>query len=579
MPRIYTLLAIAALGCGARFDEENKAQDSGIGPPRDGDPCGVVGARACNGVGQRQRLECDGQRWRISGECAIDEVCDPRDGASLGTCQIALCAIGEVRCTGSRLASCHPHRLEWSTSECMSEEHCKQAVGGLCARCLAWEARCEGATLNKCGGDRQGLVAIETCASAALCDAVAGACRSPVCADGDRRCNGDVLETCSSGRNAFEKVEVCAAGRCDAALLRCRDCEAPQRDCLGSTPRECDAKGAWVPQTPCSDATPICRDGACVSGLCVPGEWRCLGDTLQRCDKTASGFVDVLKCAAGLCDPSGECDECTPGARTCVGLTPRTCDATGHWSSGASCAGATAVCRDGACRATYCDSAEHRCTADTLERCNASLTAFEKVADCDAGLCDSVGKECDACKSGARRCNAGAPETCDSVGHWTAGTLCTAGTKCFAGACATPTTYTFPIGTAVTWNAASGEFGTLGSGGGGVHFKSGSYVEQAIIHGAAINGLELNVRMSDLTTTSCAVGSLGWAVKLNGTIVGTYSWVGGGSGGDKIVADSYSFPAVSPVGGKFVVRLEATSTVCSLGGAWNWYPAGTIVVY
>ena len=85
--------------------------------------------------------------------------------------------------------------------------------------------------------------------------------------------------------------------------------------------------------------------------------------------------------------------------------------------------------------------------------------------------------------------------------------------------------------------------------------------------------------MNDGTTTYCSVGTLSWAVKVNGTTVGSYSFAGGSGGTDKTIKESYSFSAIALVSGQITIRLEATTTVCSGGSSWNWYPGGTATVY
>ena len=87
--------------------------------------------------------------------------------------------------------------------------------------------------------------------------------------------------------------------------------------------------------------------------------------------------------------------------------------------------------------------------------------------------------------------------------------------------------------------------------------------------------------MSDQTDSFyCSVGTLHWNVKINGTVVATYSWPGGTSFGGTSweIKGTVAFPAVSPASGNFDLRIEATDTVCAGGGSWNWQPGGTITV-
>jgi hypothetical protein len=45
------------------------------------------------------------------------------------------------------------------------------------------------------------------------------------------------------------------------------------------------------------------------------------------------------------------------------------------------------------------------------------------------------------------------------------------------------------------------------------------------------------------------------------------------------IKQTYSFAPIAPISGQVTIRLEATSTVCSGGSSWNWYPGGTAILY
>jgi hypothetical protein len=69
-------------------------------------------------------------------------------------------------------------------------------------------------------------------------------------------------------------------------------------------------------------------------------------------------------------------------------------------------------------------------------------------------------------------------------------------------------------------------------------------------------------------------------VLVNGVVVGSYSFPGGAGGGTtRTFTPSFTFAAIAPgAGSTFTIRLEATTTVCSGGGSWNWLPDGTAVL-
>ena len=227
--KYFLVLAFTLLACGgsnadlAAFDEPadtGVAADTKLPSTGLGSACTVSGARSC--LDSKQQLICDGAKWTANGTCNGDQVCDTRAGATLGTCVSPVCKPGSFTCEGSTLRACTPDGLAYKTSTCTSEEHCKQAVGGLCAKCLAWEVRCDGAKLLKCAPDRQRMIELATCESPGLCSDSTGACLKPVCSFNEFRCLGDLLEKCNDDRTGFDTVKKCAEGMCDAPARSCR---------------------------------------------------------------------------------------------------------------------------------------------------------------------------------------------------------------------------------------------------------------------------------------------------------------------------------------------------------------------
>ena len=138
------------------------------------------------------------------------------------------------------------------------------------------------------------------------------------------------------------------------------------------------------------------------------------------------------------------------------------------------------------------------------------------------------------------------------------------------------TSVTFPSSGSTTYATYAGTTTTLGTGGGGVHYQAGDYCEEAFPRATSISKLTLSFTMSDLTS-GCAVGAThSFAVKVNGTSVGTYSFVTPAlSAGTQTISKSYTFSSIAPLSGKVTLRLEATTTVCGGGSSWNWNPGGT----
>ena len=139
----------------------------------------------------------------------------------------------------------------------------------------------------------------------------------------------------------------------------------------------------------------------------------------------------------------------------------------------------------------------------------------------------------------------------------------------------TGTTVSFPTATSSAYSGFGGVV-PLGTGGSsGYHYVTGDYVEQAYAVPASVTAIDLDFTMYD-GTAGCAIGKTNaFSVKLNGTAVGTFSWVSTGGGATKPVSQKYTFGAIAPSAGKVTIRVEATSTVCSGGSTWNWNPGGT----
>jgi hypothetical protein len=138
-----------------------------------------------------------------------------------------------------------------------------------------------------------------------------------------------------------------------------------------------------------------------------------------------------------------------------------------------------------------------------------------------------------------------------------------------------PTDVSFPTTTSTC--AGPDSPGALGSGGGGVRYQTGDSVSQTYAGATSSTELILDFTMSD-ETAGCSAGvTLDWNVELNGTVVGTYSWVSA-SASSHTVSETYTYAAIAPISGEFTIELIATSTVCVGGGSWNWNPGGTATI-
>lgn len=284
-----------------------------------------------------------------------------------------------------------------------------------------------------------------------------------------------------------------------------------------------------------------------------------LGDAQARADTTVSDETLAIDAATEVL---GE---------TAVVVDSPTMDATSIFETDVDCdAGATA------CGTTCVNLANNEMNCGM---CGKACAATEK---CLASVCQIV------CTAPTTRCGS-APGTCvntnnDEKNCGSCGKTCAAGETCKAGDCTPPpTTVTFPSTTSTTFRSADGASATLGAGGGRAFYIAGDYVQQSFARAAAVTKLTVNFKMSDGTYSYCGVGTLNWNVYVNGTVVGSYSWVGGTMpysfsppmGPDQTVSKTISFASIAPAGGTFTLRLQATNTVCGGGGAWNWFAGGT----
>jgi hypothetical protein len=306
----------------------------------------------------------------------------------------------------------------------------------------------------------------------------------------------------------------------------------------------------------------------------------------------------VLRCVAG----SGDCD-----AVASNGCETNTLTAAAHCGAcGRACAlpNATSTCAAGACAITSCAAGFADCDLNPANGCEANTRT-------DNTRCGGCGTTCAAgsvCAAGACAATCALPlalcglactnRASDPLNCGACGTVCTAGANatavCSAGACgdvcnagfsrvggacvSLETTVTFPSATSTSGGPTAS--GTLGAGGGGVHFIAGDFLSQTFTRTTSTGRLTLSFTMSDFTNSSCSVGTVSFNVLVNGVVVGSYSFPGGAGGGTtRTFTPSFTFAAIAPgAGSTFTIRLEATTTVCSGGGSWNWLPDGTAVL-
>ena len=110
-------------------------------------------------------------------------------------------------------------------------------------------------------------------------------------------------------------------------------------------------------------------------------------------------------------------------------------------------------------------------------------------------------------------------------------------------------------------------------------FRTGSYIEDSYTGTGVteVTGLSYAFIIDDGTTTVCSVGTLTFDVKINGTKVGSASFVGGNSGKNLTITGTHSFSAVAGTGtnnDEYTLRVEATNSVCGGAATYQFRPGG-----
>jgi hypothetical protein len=136
-------------------------------------------------------------------------------------------------------------------------------------------------------------------------------------------------------------------------------------------------------------------------------------------------------------------------------------------------------------------------------------------------------------------------------------------------------TLDFPSSDSTTFSAITG-LGTLGSGGGGVHFHAGDYVLQSFAGTGLATATSSHwvFDMSDLT--SPGVDNT-FEVLINSTVGGAFDFIGQSGGGTQHFDLTFG-PAAPILGDNYTLEILATSTVPSGDGSWNWFPGGQVTL-
>lgn len=323
--------------------------------------------------------------------------------------------------------------------------------------------------------------------------------------------------------------------------------------------------GTYIPSTGVADAGP---DAPAESGTDAAAD-----SCTPSCSSGVCGAPNGCggKCPTGWCsDPKSSCSAgscvCGSGTTLCSGVCIDTSTSlTNCGMCGKTCpSGVSSICSGGSC---YCDYPTSLCGSACVDKtrdpynCGSCGKTCAAPTTCVSGICGCPGVKPAVCSAACVDLDSN-PANCGSCG-----TVCAAGWSCSGAKC-------IPPATAVTFPSAGSTIGVspsglLGSGGAAKLFHTaGDFIEESFSRSWPTSQLEVQFNMHD--ATKC--GTVSWDVRVNGTSVGSFSWVGGTTASDKPVYQRLNFAPIAPVGGKFTIRFVAnsSSTTCF----WSWIPGG-----
>src|SRR6185295_1251274 len=324
-------------------------------------PACAVGQHRCTETGVLQLCSEDRTGFRDQQACIGAPFCNAvlADQGQAG-CRDAPCEAGQMQCNGAQIQVCRDDRtaLDDVGPPCESAALCNaddpsNAVCDppVCRRGATSgdEFHCEGALLQRCNESLTVYDTIQTCVTAALCDASQrfNGCKTPACQPGRHNCSNGFLQTCNADQTGCDNTENCGSqAQCDANAGRCADpCEPGATRCNQNTGdlELCrDRLTGWQPIADCQSLA-LCdaADGRC--NICLSGEFSCADNQLRQCAADGRTFARQnipAECAAApgggagvrgcqnnqvVVNPcpkgcnNGHCNECTVNETQCVG--------------------------------------------------------------------------------------------------------------------------------------------------------------------------------------------------------------------------------------------------------------------
>ncbi len=414
--------------------------------------------------------------WVLQQTCGSADLCDSKNKR----CQV--CKPGDGRCDGVVREQCSNDGRTWSPIQsCVSADMCNPTF---CGNCMPGEYSCRGESsaagseLWQCGKDGTWSLHLDDCATPGLCSSTldaaradpnfAGKCMMGLCEAGSYRCDGATLQHCRQDETAWDVVDTCAtAALCDAAVAS----DAATTGALDMCPEGCSTAGAYLctgmtltrcrddltgfdAVTTCTDPNTECNPvlGACTD-LCTPGQYQCNDKTLRRCTATRH-WENVSDCAsAALCSAAadGSRGQCLPpgcphaGDYSCNGAVLSKCadDLSGYVAVTTCTSAELCDATDKRCNDPICTPAgSYQCfdvsvdgnVESQLRQCNAGQTAWVDVGDaCPAGqFCsnDAADPGCKTSCPSSTRCNGSELQTCTADSGWVHQATCATTNLC-----------------------------------------------------------------------------------------------------------------------------------------------------
>ena len=299
--------------------------------------CPAAGDLQCAGE-HLQRCPESLLAWEDVELCASAALCNVTDAkaqvAAHGypTCHLPTCSPGQFSCDTGSPRPCNADRTGWGDPVVTCNGTCNVARGD-CSPCTTGESTCSGRELSLCSADH--TWSSVSCNSALSCNLAADApvCDPPTCTPGEFRCNGlSALERCRSDGGKWESVEQCLNGLlCNPKATRCEVPACPDKGatrCKGNEFQVCRDLTRWDQQALCP-ATGSCDPiKGCLPVPCTEGAYRCNDVALEHCIQ--STWTRTNTCATtALCNAtehSCTLPSCAPGERRCEGAVLQRCN-------------------------------------------------------------------------------------------------------------------------------------------------------------------------------------------------------------------------------------------------------------